>query len=127
MEQRPPFQACFVPAGVIMRSDSDFSGIPEESISALFDAHSIGTRKDRKQVRAVSGAPIADARGHGRRAASSPQTVCPSLKRRLTLDVTARVTRIGRAEPQNKEGESWTIIAGLSSIDTSKLRNAVAV
>src|SRR5580704_13280393 len=34
------------------------------------------------------------------------QTVCPSQKRRLTLDVTARVTRIGRAEPQTKEGES---------------------
>src|SRR5215467_14956259 len=47
--------------------------------------------------------------------AGLPQTVCPSLKGRLTLDVTARVTRIGRAEPQNKEGESWTSIAGLSS------------
>src|SRR5215470_6081056 len=47
--------------------------------------------------------------------ADLPQTVCPSLKGRLTLDVTARVTRIGRAEPQNKEGESWTSIAGLSS------------
>ena len=35
-----------------------------------------------------------------------------SVKRRLTLDVTARVTRIGGAEPQNKEGESWTIITG---------------
>jgi hypothetical protein len=32
--------------------------------------------------------------------ADLPQTVCPSLKRRLTLDITARVTRIGRAEPQ---------------------------
>jgi hypothetical protein len=30
------------------------------------------------------------------------QTVCPSLKRRLTIDVTARVTRIGRAEPQTR-------------------------
>src|SRR5712692_10040964 len=29
-----------------------------------------------------------------------------SLKRRLTLDALARVTRIGRAEPQRKEGES---------------------
>jgi hypothetical protein len=27
------------------------------------------------------------------------------LKRRLTLDVTARATRIGRADPQNKEDE----------------------
>src|SRR5258708_10791702 len=36
------------------------------------------------------------------RAAGAPQTVCPSLKRRLTLDVTARVTRIGRAEPQTR-------------------------
>src|SRR5258708_33258946 len=33
---------------------------------------------------------------------AAPQTVCPSLKRRLTLDVTARVTRIGRAEPQTR-------------------------
>jgi hypothetical protein len=30
------------------------------------------------------------------------QTVCPSLKGRLTLDVAARVTRIGRAEPQTR-------------------------
>src|SRR6266446_10275122 len=34
--------------------------------------------------------------------ADLPQTVCPSLKRRLTLDITARVTRIGRAEPQTR-------------------------
>src|SRR5229473_5199609 len=34
--------------------------------------------------------------------ADPPQTVCPSLKRRLTLDITARVTRIGRAEPQTR-------------------------
>ena len=34
-----------------------------------------------------------------------PQTVCPSLERRLTLDVTARATRIGPADSQNKEDE----------------------
>ena len=32
-----------------------------------------------------------------------------------------------RAEPQNKEGESWGIIAALVGIDTSRLRHAVAV
>jgi len=56
-------------------------------------------------------ASIADAgeawRGHRRfgrvlPATGAPQTVCPSLKRRLTLDVTARVTRIDRAEPQTR-------------------------
>ena len=32
-----------------------------------------------------------------------------------------------RAEPQNKEGESWVIIAAFVGIDTSRLRHAVAV
>jgi hypothetical protein len=40
---------------------------------------------------------------------------CMSLKRRLTLDVLARVTQIGRGRASNKEGESWTSIVGISS------------
>jgi hypothetical protein len=40
--------------------------------------------------------------GAVQRRVAFPQTVCPSLKRRLTIDVTARVTRIGRAEPQTR-------------------------
>src|SRR5262249_27578443 len=35
------------------------------------------------------------------------------LRKRLTLDAVARVTRMGRAEPQSKEGESCGIIAKL--------------
>ena len=33
--------------------------------------------------------------------ADLPQTVCPSLKRRLTLDITARVTRRGAIKSQH--------------------------
>jgi hypothetical protein len=50
--------------------------------------------------------------------ADLPQTVCPSLKRRLTLDITARVTQ-GRVVDQHSRAFVGT--------DTSKLRNAVAV
>jgi len=35
-----------------------------------------------------------------------PRLYVLSLKRRLTLDVTARVTRIGPGRASNKEGES---------------------
>jgi hypothetical protein len=34
----------------------------------------------------------------------------PPQMRRLTLDVVTRVTRMDRAEPQTREGESWVII-----------------
>jgi hypothetical protein len=43
------------------------------------------------------------------------------LKRRLTLDVTARVTRIGRAEPQNKVGKSWTIVGIVEPYQRSRI------
>ena len=53
---------------------------------------------------------------------------CMSFPEEVTHDVTARVTRIGRAKPPSKEGESWTIIAGLSLESIrQRLRNAVAV
>src|SRR5258708_14991933 len=60
--------------------------------------------------------------------AGLPQTVCPSLKERLTLDITARVTRIGRAEPQTRRASREPAYSrAFVGIDTSKLRNAVAV
>jgi hypothetical protein len=62
--------------------------------SDSLDAHATSAAAQEPECRAIGGS--ADAR-----------PVCPRpyvlpLKRRLTLDVTARVTRIGREEPQTR-------------------------
>src|SRR5215510_11609221 len=51
---------------------------------------------------------------------ASARLYVPPQMRRLTLDVASRVTRVGRAEPQYKEGESWGIIAKLSLESTPR-------
>src|SRR5258708_36695949 len=60
--------------------------------------------------------------------AGLPQTVCPSLKRRLTLDITAGGTPIGRGKPQKRRASREPAYSrAFVGIDTSKLLNAVAV
>ena len=49
------------------------------------------------------------------------------VKRRLTLDAIARVTRIGRAEPQARRASHEQSSEAFVAFDTSKLRNAVAI
>jgi hypothetical protein len=88
------------PAGVNFNRPCHFS-FGSSTAAALRGRHG-GTCSDSGRIADVCQI-VAVVEGQPRqRAAGAPQTVCPSLKRRLTLDVTARVTRIGRAEPQTR-------------------------
>ena len=76
----------------------------------------VGARSRAFNLKLCVGSPTRSGQPRGIRqpgAAGSAQTVCPTLKRRLTLDVTARVTRIGRAEPQTRRASRGPAYPGL--------------
>ena len=59
--------------------------------------------------------------------AMSVRLYVPSQMRRLTLDVVTRVARMDRAEPQTRRASRGHHSEAFVGIDTSKLRNAVAI
>jgi hypothetical protein len=58
--------------------------------------------------------------------AGLPQTVCPSLKRRLTLDITARVTRIGQPLKSRASTCTTSATGATSSVEGEVERRRLA-